>query len=592
MDHLYWSWQDLSGLLLFFSLICLRPVPLWAVNTTFYVDFTGGNDGNPGTAIDAAWKTMANVSGKTTFGEGDRILFKRGEVWHEPLVIASSGAVGNPIVFGAYGTGDPPLFDGSTTVTWNNLGGGIYSAAWSTGDPGLIIYKGTAKPSITTLQFSAPVPAALKKNAVLLQTDGTYKNFWVTSRGAYTVSGITFYDFDPALQVYVRQLNAGGVEEKWTTSLGTPTVVSGTDSLTEPGHWYWDSNTLYLYSDTVPSDADVQVGTLARGIYSNGMQFITIQDLAVQGYQETGVYLKKTQDSTVRNLQVANIGKNGHKTGIFLECSKNNLIEKNSVESPLRTGIAMFWLTLCTDQQYSESNTISGNSISHPGSSGISLNAVSRNYDHTIVNNTITQNTIYNANSLAYDSAGVYALWTGSNTIDANTILHGGSEYLRGAGIMLDDDVAPSIVTNNIIENNSLGGVVVTGSGHEITGNKLTDNGVLSWNSAQIVLFEIPGTPTASCSVQSNTMVATGNRKLFHVDNGSADPSHGIDNNVYRAEESSGFCWGCGDQWTGFSTWKNQSGQDAHSTFSLITTPSPSPPPSGKSMNGTYLLLL
>jgi hypothetical protein len=78
--------------------------------TTYYVSTTG-SDTNPGTQTQP-WKTIAKVSA-SSFSPGDSILFKRGETWNETLIPPSSGSAGNPITFGAYGTGDLPTIDGS-----------------------------------------------------------------------------------------------------------------------------------------------------------------------------------------------------------------------------------------------------------------------------------------------------------------------------------------------------------------------------------------------------------------------------------------------------------------------------------------------
>ncbi|MFZ4521288.1 MAG: T9SS type A sorting domain-containing protein [Bacteroidales bacterium] len=80
--------------------------------TSYYVDATGGNDGNNGLSPSSAWKTLTKVSG-TTFSGGDRILFKAGEAWTGKLYPKGSGSNGNPIVIDMYGEGNKPLIDGN-----------------------------------------------------------------------------------------------------------------------------------------------------------------------------------------------------------------------------------------------------------------------------------------------------------------------------------------------------------------------------------------------------------------------------------------------------------------------------------------------
>lgn len=78
----------------------------------FYVDYTGGDDGNDGRTPATAWKTFTNVNAGSFIG-GDKILLKRGEHWHERIVLTDIGDVGNPIVIGDYDTGALPLLDGT-----------------------------------------------------------------------------------------------------------------------------------------------------------------------------------------------------------------------------------------------------------------------------------------------------------------------------------------------------------------------------------------------------------------------------------------------------------------------------------------------
>jgi hypothetical protein len=102
-------------------------------SVTYYVDASTGVDTNDGKDPGRAWKTVAKVNA-STFSAGDKILFKRGEVWRETLTIPSSGTVTSPITFGAYGTASTlPTFYGADTVTgaWTLSSGSIYWATWT-----------------------------------------------------------------------------------------------------------------------------------------------------------------------------------------------------------------------------------------------------------------------------------------------------------------------------------------------------------------------------------------------------------------------------------------------------------------------------
>ncbi len=94
---------------------------MWA--TTYYVSSSTGNDANAGTSTSVPWKTIAHVNGQT-FQPGDSILFKRGDVWNESLAPGSSGSLGNPIKFDAYGSGAAPNLNGILCGAIDGVGTG------------------------------------------------------------------------------------------------------------------------------------------------------------------------------------------------------------------------------------------------------------------------------------------------------------------------------------------------------------------------------------------------------------------------------------------------------------------------------------
>jgi hypothetical protein len=98
------------------ALILLNPWTSWGA--AYYVDATGGDDGNTGLATDNAWQTISKVNGES-FSAGDSILFAKDNTWREQLTVPSSGSAGNPITFGAYGSGAAPIISGADVIgTW------------------------------------------------------------------------------------------------------------------------------------------------------------------------------------------------------------------------------------------------------------------------------------------------------------------------------------------------------------------------------------------------------------------------------------------------------------------------------------------
>lgn len=109
---------------------CLGLFCAVASATTYYVSSSQGSDANAGTSSAAPWATIAHVNAQT-FNPGDSVLFRRGDVWNESLVVPSSGTAGNPIAFDAYGTGPAPNLTGYYAVpasAWVNVTGNAWKA--------------------------------------------------------------------------------------------------------------------------------------------------------------------------------------------------------------------------------------------------------------------------------------------------------------------------------------------------------------------------------------------------------------------------------------------------------------------------------
>lgn len=76
-------------------------------NTAYYLDADTGNDENPGTRADAAWKTLNRVNA-TAFAPGDKLYIKAGTTYHGMLFPKGAGIPGKPVTIDSFGDGDRP----------------------------------------------------------------------------------------------------------------------------------------------------------------------------------------------------------------------------------------------------------------------------------------------------------------------------------------------------------------------------------------------------------------------------------------------------------------------------------------------------
>lgn len=115
--------------LIFSATVTGTPMTAHAAGTVYYVSSSTGNDNNNGTSSSTPWKTLVRASNQA-YSAGDQILLKRGDTWTNDgaqyddgyysasrthnyyrtgFRNGSSGHPANPIVLGAYGTGEKPV---------------------------------------------------------------------------------------------------------------------------------------------------------------------------------------------------------------------------------------------------------------------------------------------------------------------------------------------------------------------------------------------------------------------------------------------------------------------------------------------------
>ncbi len=200
-----------------------------AAGTTYYVDCNAANDLGAGTSTVTAWKTINKVN-NSTFQPGDSILFNKGCTWREQLTVPSSGTSGNPITFGAYGSGAKPVISGADVVSSfkteniNSLGANFTNnstdtpVSWwmmdntsigesdgSSTSANLLTWNGGATASSTSKQgsYSLFTPTASDKAQVNYGSISSSLPFKATTT-AFTVGGWVYVkgNFDTFAQMF------------------------------------------------------------------------------------------------------------------------------------------------------------------------------------------------------------------------------------------------------------------------------------------------------------------------------------------------------------------------------------------------------
>lgn len=213
----------------------------------YYVDSASGSDANDGRSETTAWRSLEKVN-MSDLQAGDTVLFRKDRAFSGGLELTRSGSSGEPITFGAYGTGANPVFLGLRTETgWSPEGNGIYMKTISctpgkTG-AGIVLQDGT--------------PLAFKE----WDTDAA------TSLGAE--NGVC--TFDP------RDLSTSVIYIRCT---------DGAD----------------------PATHAIDAGYHLIGVHSTGVSHISIENIAFRNYSLHGVSLRNSHDIRVSGCAAENIG--------------------------------------------------------------------------------------------------------------------------------------------------------------------------------------------------------------------------------------------------------------------------------------------
>jgi hypothetical protein len=144
----------------------------WVAAETYHVD-PAGNDAANGLTPATAWRSVAAVN-KAALEPGDSVLFKRGGLWREALVIPASGTAQAPITIAAYGAGAKPRFSGSDPVpatAFRDAGGGTYAA--DVASPVNAVLRGTTFLFDTQGRPIGEVPESYTWNAGVLTVRST-----------------------------------------------------------------------------------------------------------------------------------------------------------------------------------------------------------------------------------------------------------------------------------------------------------------------------------------------------------------------------------------------------------------------------------
>ncbi|HNY52948.1 MAG TPA: right-handed parallel beta-helix repeat-containing protein [Bacteroidales bacterium] len=281
--------------------------------TDYYVKLTG-NDSNTGLSDSQAWRTITKVNAAWaagTFAPGDNIYFNRGDTFYGTLIVSESGTSGNVITIGAYGSGQNPILSGFQIAdSWSDPeSDGIYVHSLSPeSKPNILLLDGVNTPlgrfpnhaylSITTAGLSYLTDAELPSSPNFSGGEVVIRTaYWVMEKRTITSHSGTTLNYSGT--IYAPAAGYGYF------------IQNHYNCLTLYGEWSYDGNLYLNFAGEDPGDHEVKVSVRNEVVKINGCNYITIQDLTIEGANSRNIYLADAKYITIDNCKVRFSGGNG-----------------------------------------------------------------------------------------------------------------------------------------------------------------------------------------------------------------------------------------------------------------------------------------
>jgi parallel beta-helix repeat protein len=580
--------------------------------TTYYVA-SNGSDSNNGTSTSSTWN-LAKVN-SFTFSPGDNILFNRGDVFYGTITVNQSGTPGNPITYGAYGSGNNPIITGFTTVAaWSNLGSNIWESTSTVSS--LTSCKMVTINGVNTAAGRYPNTGWLTYQSHVAGTSITSTS--ITSATDWTGATAVIKKFRYVVDV-VPITSQSGSTLTYSGSSGYDGqdgygffIENDVRTLDQQNEWYYNptSNKIRVYSTTSPTG--VNVASLDNLFYAVNKSYIIVNGIDFTGANADCFYIGNFANSTIENCHIS-FSLNGIGGYQFGGSSANLFIQNNTINHSGNDGISL-------TSEFA-GTTISGNTIKNTGLlEGMALSGQTRwaintsGANYTIDNNEI-DSTGYNAvgfngsnilvdkNFVNYfcltndDGAGIYTGNPQSGVVISNNIVlngignYSGSTYTTPAanGIYCDDNSSGMTLLNNSIANIPFAAIFL----HKAKNITVRGNTTFNAHVGLLVDRDDDTAHTTGISVHKNTFIgnSTGSMntlpdqisewfKTGWTTAGDIAAFGTCDSNIVArpiddGNTIMGTIYTVADTYYTLSSWRSYSGYDLHSTKSPKTVSSP-----------------
>ncbi|GHB63617.1 T9SS type A sorting domain-containing protein [Persicitalea jodogahamensis] len=541
----------------FFTLAILLLFNRAASATNYFVSTSEGNDANPGTSVNQAWKTLKKVdSMNNSFVAGDSILFKKGDIFYGSITInGRKGTSKDPVVYSAYGVGPMPVLRASQKVgNWQKISNNVWVTALeplSRLNSNTLVYYRT--PSL----FINNVAQQIGREPDFNPNDGGFRtisshtanNQFITEAATLPYPENHFKGAEIAIRTNRDLFN----NETVVSHTGNTVVVTATsadaslntirdrfgyifqnhlNTLNREGEWCHDisNRTLYIYSTTDPNTLDIEVPQFPSVLTINNASFVKIQGLGLENASNNILAGQIDDNITIENCQLNNGADYGSSTWRFT----NSVFRNNTITNVNDVGFR--W-------EGGNGILISGNSFRNIatragmggegfiGYTGVRLVSNGEGDPSIIENNTVDSIGYHAVNYLGKnfvvrhndiqrfciikdDGGGIYTVGNKNpNKVYENFVHHApgarlgapAGEQVKTIGIYIDNDSRAQEVFNNTVYNLGNWGILANLSGN----NYFYDNTLYNCNGTGIALNTYKNTfgeNGSTASALNNTM--------------------------------------------------------------------------------------
>jgi len=575
-------------------------IGLTANAKTYYIS-NSGNDGNSGTDPSTAWQTINKVNSFGSFAPGDSILFNRGDTFYGGISISNSGSSGNPITFGAYGSGANPVITGFTSVNaWTNISGNIWESTNAV----------STLPSCNMVEINGVnTPMGRFPNTGYLAFQSDNNSSYITSSSLtgtpnWAGADVVVKKGRYSLEIGNITSQSGGTLNYTCPNLASITTGTGffiqndIRTLDTANEWYYNPTTgkIDIYSTSSPTN--VQVATVQNLVVAaSGVSYISIVNISFIGSNSDALNLNDNNNYyTVKKCNISFAGRNG------ITAWENSDIENNNINNINNTGLDGSGNSTTLNNSFKDVGLLPGmtqtysigtlcivgdnaliqyNNIDSSGYSGIRFKG----------NNIKVRNNFVNHSCLIKDDGGGIYTWgipgvtlTGEE-ITGNIVLNsigtsaGTNDQVDtlAHGIYLDAYTENVLVSGNTVSGCSSSGLLISNNQNiTITNNTAYNNSKsVTFAKGEIQLQYICCLLERNITMKNNMFIAKTSTKpamfCYTVNNdltsffSTSDSNYFArpinDNTVITLQANSGTT-------NTISQWKTFSSQDAHSSGS------------------------